>query len=142
MVSGIAGGFLCVHAVERHGNAETCWVAGGSCESNLSGVTHRSVAAASGGCERRIGPRPAEEVKKCRRANKFSVESGDRASEQHAERLRGDDLHAAGVRSICSGGKTRGRSDDGQGIGESQTGGVGEFEIVGEQLWVGGIYVH
>ncbi len=33
-------------------------------------------------------------------------------------------------------------SDDGNGIGESQTGGIGEFQIIGQQLRVGGVYVH
>src|ERR1700722_12236776 len=41
-----------------------------------------------------------------------------------------------------SGSKSCGGSDDGHGIRESQTGGVGEFQIIGKQLWVGGIYVH
>ena len=41
-----------------------------------------------------------------------------------------------------SGSKRRGGSDDGDGIREAQTGGVGEFEIGSEQLRVGGIYVY
>src|ERR1700688_1264122 len=81
IVSGIAAGFLCVHAIEGDGNSETCWVSGGLCERDLGGVTDGGIAAASRGREGRIRPRWAEEIKKCRRANKLSVECGDRATE-------------------------------------------------------------
>src|ERR1700680_5061877 len=41
-----------------------------------------------------------------------------------------------------SGSKRCAGSYDGDGIRESQTGGVGEFQIIGKQLWVSRVYVH
>src|ERR1700733_8884889 len=81
MVSGIAAGQLRIYAVERDGYAETRGVPRHFRESHLSGITDSGIASASGGCERRIWARRAEEIEKCRSANKLAVERGDRATE-------------------------------------------------------------
>ena len=89
-----------------------------------------------------FGPDGRKKLKKAGVPTNFPLKGGDRAAEQDAERLRSEDLHAAGIRAILPGKDLGFRSNHGHGIGESQTGGIGEFKIVGQQLRIGGVDVH
>ncbi len=89
-----------------------------------------------------LGPDGRKKLKNAGVPTNCPLKAATAAAEQNAESLRGDDVHATSSGAVGSGSERCGGSDDGDGIGEAQAGGVSEKQIVGEQLRIGGVDIH